>query len=157
MDPPSKTWQRNRAVTNTEADKLIATLPKPSGLTLYREGDWIMMSGGKSGAHSIAIGPSSAKRLLVHWHGYVKNQGQSLAPTLLADVSQLARSAYRTLCATKNHSLMRGSLATKLRVGRWKDYSHSALSDALYELTKVGLVTSDNHGRYTAVCDRETL
>lgn len=137
-------------MTRTEADKLIASLPKPTGLRLYRDGDFIMMSGGKSGVHSIAIGPSSAERLL---DGYVKNQGGSLAPALLANVSQLARNAYRVLCAAKSRSLMRGLLATKLCVGRWKDYSHSSFSDALRELTQVGLVTSDNHERYTAVCD----
>ena len=141
-------------MTRAEADNLIATLPKPGGLRLYREGDWIMMTGGKHGEHSLAVEPSSGQRLLIHWQGYVKNQGLSLEPvaTALAGVSQLARSAYRALCKAKTHSLTRGSLATKLRVGRWKSYSHSALSDALYELAKIGLVTSDNHGRYTAVC-----
>jgi hypothetical protein len=141
-------------VTHTEADNLIATLPKPRGLRLYREGDWIMMAGGQ-GSHSIAVGPSSGQRLLTHWQGYVKQQGLALKPVadVIADVSQLAREAYRALCAAKRHALMRGSLASKLRVGRWKAYSHSALSDALRELAQKGLVTSDNHGRYTAVCE----
>lgn len=144
-----------KAVTRSEADNLIATLPKPGGLRLYREGDWIMMTGGKRGSHSIAVGPSSGQRLLTHWQGYVGNQGLSIEPVAaaLAGVSQLARSAYRVLCAAKNHALLRGSLARKVGVGRWKAYSHSALSDALYALTKIGLVTSDGHGRYTAVCD----
>jgi len=142
-------------VTSTEADNLIATLPKPGGLRLYRAGDWIMMTGGTSGVHSIAVGPSSGQRLLIHWQGYVKNQGLALEPVTaaLAGVSQLARNAYRALCAAKNHALTRESLVRKLRVGRWKAYSHSSLSDALYELTKSGLVTSDHYGSYTAVCD----
>ena len=142
-------------MTSSEADNLIATLPKPAGLRLYREGDWIMMTGGKHGGHSLAVGPSSGQRLLTHWQGYVKNQGLSLEPVAaaLAEMSQLARNAYRALCAANQHTLMRGSLARKVGVGRWKAYSHSALSEALYALTKSGLVTSDNHGRYTAVCD----
>lgn len=117
-------------MTSAEADNLIATLPKPGGLRLYRAGDWIMMTGGTAGVHSIAVGPAA-----------------------LAGVTQLARNAYRALCAAKNHALTRESLVRKLRVGRWKAYSHSSLSDALYELTKSGLVTSDHYGSYTAVCD----
>ena len=142
-------------MTNSEADNLIATLPKPDGLRLYREGDWIMMTGGTLGSHSIAVGPSSGQRLLIHWQGYVQNQGLSIEPVAaaLTGVSQLARNAYRVLCAANNHALMRGSLARKVGVGRWKAYSHSALSDALYALMKIGLVTSDDHGHYTAVCD----
>jgi hypothetical protein len=65
-------------VTNAEADALIATLPKPGGLQLYREGDWIVMAGGKFGAHSISAKVSSGERLLVHWRGYVENNGQTL-------------------------------------------------------------------------------
>lgn len=142
-------------MTNSEADNLIATLPKPDGLRLYREGDWIMMAGGKRGAHSIAVGPSSGQRLLLHWQGYVQNQGLPLEPVTgaLAGVSLLARAAYRALCAAKNHALTRESLVRKLRVGRWKANSHSALNAALYELAKKGLVTSDGHSSYTAVCD----
>jgi hypothetical protein len=67
-------------MTNTEADNLIATLPKPGGLRLYREGDQIVMEGGKWGPHSISAKVSSAERLLVHWRGYVENQGLSLGP-----------------------------------------------------------------------------
>lgn len=65
-------------MTNTEADNLIATLPQPKGLRIVREGTSIVMSGGKSGAHSIAVGPSSAERVLVHWQGYVENNGKTL-------------------------------------------------------------------------------
>jgi len=65
-------------MTNTEADNLIATLPKPGGLQLYRKGDQIVMDGGKWGAHALSASVSSAERLLVHWKGYVENQGLSL-------------------------------------------------------------------------------
>jgi len=34
-------------MTTSEADNLIATLPKPSGLRLFREGDQIVMDGDK--------------------------------------------------------------------------------------------------------------
>jgi hypothetical protein len=144
-------------MTHAEADNLIATLPKPGGLRLYREGDWIMMAGGKHGGHSIAVRPSSAERLLVHWKGYVKNQGQDLGPgpfaVALGSVSQLARNAYKALCGAKRRSLALGSLARKVGAGRWKHYSHTDLAKALHELAKIGLVTSDGYGRYTAVCD----
>lgn len=67
-------------MTNAEADALIATLPKPGGLQLHREGDQIVMEGGKWGAHSISAMASSGARLLVHWRGYVENNGQTLGP-----------------------------------------------------------------------------
>lgn len=67
-------------MTNAEADALIATLPKPGGLQLYREGDEIVMAGGRSGAHSIRASVSPAERLLIHWKGYVENNGQTLGP-----------------------------------------------------------------------------
>lgn len=144
-------------MTSTEADNLIATIPKPSGLRLYREGTWIVMAGGKTGSHSIAVGPSSGQRLLAHWQGYVRNQGLAVEPVApaLSNVSQLARSAYRALCNAKKHTLVRESLTKKLGVGRWKNHSHAALATALSELAKTGLVTSDAHGRYTAVCDEK--
>ena len=67
-------------MTPSEADNLIATLPKPGGLQLSREGDQIVMTGGKWGPHSISARVSSAERLLTHWKGYVENQGLSLGP-----------------------------------------------------------------------------
>ena len=65
-------------MTSAEADNLIATLPKPGGLQLYRKGDEIVMGGGKWGGHSISASVSSGERLLVHWKGYVENNGYSL-------------------------------------------------------------------------------
>lgn len=148
-------------MTHAQADALIKTLPKPGRLRLYREGDWIMMTGGESGSHSIAVGPSSAERLLTHWRGYVENQklGHPI-PTpqvaeVIASISYLAREAYRALCAAKDQTLTRETLVRKLRVGRWKGTSHAALSAALSELGKRGLVTVSEGGsvaRYTAVC-----
>jgi hypothetical protein len=67
-------------MTNTEADNLIATLPKPGALRLYREGDQIVMDGGRWGAHTLSAKVSSGERLLTHWKGYVENQGLSLGP-----------------------------------------------------------------------------
>ena len=67
-------------MTNTEADNLIATLPKPGTLRLYREGDQIVMDGGKWGAHALSAKVSSGERLLAHWKGYVENQGLTLGP-----------------------------------------------------------------------------
>ena len=67
-------------MTNTETDALIATLPKPKGLQLFREGDQIVMAGGTWGSHSLSAKVSSAERLLTHWKGYVENQGLSLGP-----------------------------------------------------------------------------
>jgi hypothetical protein len=67
-------------MTNAEADALIATLPKPGGLQLYRKGDEIVMDGGKRGGHSIRASVSSGERLLVHWKGYVENNGHTLGP-----------------------------------------------------------------------------
>lgn len=67
-------------MTNTEADALIATLPKPGKLQLFREGDQVVMAGGTWGSHSLSTKVSSAERLLVHWKGYVENQGLSLGP-----------------------------------------------------------------------------
>ena len=172
-----RTSQR-QAMTSAEADALIATMPKPGGLQLYREGDWIVMAGGKTGTHALLVGPSSAERLLVHWQGFVKNQSVSMDPArgpsaalprrlparsdsqpsaeppALAHVSPFARKVYLALCKAKKRSLMYGSLATTLGVGRWKT-PHSYLSSALYELTSTDLVSSDNHGRYTAVCGGE--
>src|SRR5512143_2386927 len=143
-------------MTHAQADHLIATLPKPRGLRLYREGDWIKMEGGKHGGHSLAVGPSSGERLLIHWKGYVQNQGLSIgdAPfaSALAAIPQLARDVYRALCATKK-GLMYGSIARKVGVGRWKRHSHAELGKALLALKDAGLATSDNHERYTAVCE----
>lgn len=67
-------------MTSSEADNLIETLPKPGGLRLFREGDRIVMEGGKWGAHSLSVPASSGERLIVHWRGYVENQGLSLGP-----------------------------------------------------------------------------
>lgn len=67
-------------MTNSETDNLIATLPKPGGLLLFREGDRIVMDGGKWGAHTLSVGASSGERLLVHWKGYVESNGQTLGP-----------------------------------------------------------------------------
>ena len=67
-------------MTSAEADNLIATLPKPGSLRLFREGDQIVMAGGAWGSHSLSAKVSSAERLLVHWKGYVENQGLSLGP-----------------------------------------------------------------------------
>ena len=67
-------------MTNAEADALIASLPQPGNLRLYRDSDRIVMDGGKWGAHLINVDVSSAKRLLLHWKGYVENQGLSLGP-----------------------------------------------------------------------------
>ena len=67
-------------MTHSEADNLIATLPKPGGLQLFREGDRIVMDGGKWGSHALSAKVSSAERLLTHWKGYVENQGLSLGP-----------------------------------------------------------------------------
>ena len=65
-------------MTTAEADALIATLPKPGGLQLYRKGDEIIMDGGQWGGHSISAKASSGARLLIHWKGYVENNGKSL-------------------------------------------------------------------------------
>jgi hypothetical protein len=67
-------------MTSTEADNLIATLPKPGALQIYREGDRIVMDGGKYGPHAISTGASSGERLLAHWRGYVETNGYSLGP-----------------------------------------------------------------------------
>lgn len=67
-------------MTNSQADALIASLPKPGGLRLFRKGDQIVMEGGKWGPHSISAKVSSGERLLVHWKGYVENQGLTLGP-----------------------------------------------------------------------------
>ena len=67
-------------MTPKEADNLIETLPKPGSLRLFREGDQIVMAGGKTGSHSLSAKVSSAERLLAHWKGYVENQGLSLGP-----------------------------------------------------------------------------
>jgi len=67
-------------MTNAEADALIASLPQPGNLRLYRDGDRIVMDGGKWGAHLISVGVSSGERLLIHWKGYVENNGLSLGP-----------------------------------------------------------------------------
>lgn len=65
-------------MTNAEADALIASLPKPGGLQLHRKGDEIVMDGGTHGGHSIRASVSSGERLLVHWKGYVENNGHTL-------------------------------------------------------------------------------
>lgn len=67
-------------MTNAEADALIASLPQPGNLRLYRDGDRIVMDGGKWGPHLISVGVSGADRLLTHWKGYVETQGLSLGP-----------------------------------------------------------------------------
>jgi len=67
-------------MTNIEADNLIASLPKPGGLRLFREEDRIVMDGGKWGSHSLSVPVSSGQRLIIHWKGYVENQGLSLGP-----------------------------------------------------------------------------
>jgi hypothetical protein len=67
-------------MTNSETDNLIASLPKPGGLRLFREVDRIVMDGGKWGAHTLSVGASSGERLLVHWKGYVESNGQTLGP-----------------------------------------------------------------------------
>jgi hypothetical protein len=59
---------------------LIVTLPKPGGLQLFREGRSIVMAGGTHGAHTLDVRASNAERLLIHWKGYVENNGQSLGP-----------------------------------------------------------------------------
>ena len=160
MDPPSEARQRTRAVTNAEADNLIEVLPKPGGLKIYRDGKFITMAGGKTGTHSISVPASTAERLLIHWTGYVENNGLSLGQGFdrskfdpLAQLSRAARVTYRALHDSKSRSLMRSSLAQKLgvgRVGRGKKYTWSEFSDALRELERSGLVTTDNDGRYTA-------
>ena len=147
-------------MTNAEADNLIETLPKPGGLKIYRDGKFITMAGGKTGTHSISVPASTAERLLTHWTGYVENNGLSLGQSFdrskfdpLAQLSRTARATYRALYDSKSRSLMRSSLAQKLgvgRVGRGKRYSWSELGDALEELRRAGLVTSDSDGRYTA-------
>ena len=70
---------------------MITTLPKPGGIQIFREGDRIVMSGGKWGTHSIRASVSNAERLLVHWKGYVENQGLSLGPDYAR--AELPRSA----------------------------------------------------------------
>lgn len=67
-------------MTNSETDNLIATLPQPGSLRLFREDDRIVMDGGKWGTHTLSVGASSGKRLLVHWKGYVESNGQTLGP-----------------------------------------------------------------------------
>ena len=160
MDPPPKARQRFFAVTNAEADALIETLPKPGGLKIYRDGKFITMAGGKTGAHLISVPASTAQRLLTHWSGYVENNGLSLGQGFdrskfdpLAQLSRTARATYRALYDSKSRSLMQSSLAQKLgvgRVGRGKKYTWSEFGAALNELERAGLVTSDDYGRYTA-------
>ena len=89
-------------MTNAEADALIATLPKPRGLRLVREGSSILMAGGKTGSHSIAVGPSSAERLLVHWQGYVENQGLSLGPGYSPAIRTIPSRTARTTSKPKS-------------------------------------------------------
>jgi DNA-binding transcriptional ArsR family regulator len=149
-------------VTNAEADNLIATLPKPGGLQIYRDGQFITMAGGKHGTHSISVPASTGERLLIHWRGYVANSGHVLGTDFdaskfdpLAQLSQAARVIYRALYDSQTKSLARSSLAQKVRVGRLgrgkpKRYSWSEFSRALRELEDAGLVTSDADGRYTA-------
>jgi hypothetical protein len=74
-------------MTNAEADVLIATLPKPGSLRLFREGDAIVMAGGRYGSNTITTGASNAERLLVHWQGYVENNGQTLGPGYTASLT----------------------------------------------------------------------
>jgi len=146
-------------MTNAEADALIETLPKPGGLKIYRDGKFITMTGG-TGTHSISVPASTGERLLIHWTGYVENNGQSLGQDFdrskfdpLAQLSRAARATYRALYDSKTRSLMRSSLGQKLgagRVGRSKRYTWHELDDAVTELKRAGLVTSDEEGRYTA-------
>lgn len=84
-------------MTNAEADALIATLPKPGGLQLYRKGDEIVMEGGKRGGHSIRASVSSGERLLVHWKGYVENNGYSLGPGYTAQSLSTSRERVPTV------------------------------------------------------------
>ena len=67
-------------MTTAEADNLIASLPKPGGLQLYREDDRIVMTGGKSGTHAISAKVSSGERLITHWRGFVEVNGHTLGP-----------------------------------------------------------------------------
>lgn len=67
-------------MTNAEADALIASLPQPGNLRLYRDMDRIVMEGGKWGPHLISVGVSDGARLITHWKGYVENNGLSLGP-----------------------------------------------------------------------------
>lgn len=58
-------------MTNTEADYLIATLPKPSGFQIYREGGaWIHMIGPKDSTGEISV-YDSAEQLLTRWKAFV--------------------------------------------------------------------------------------
>ena len=66
-----------------------------------------------------------------------------------AQISRLARDAHGALVRSKTGSLMRASLARKLRVGRRKAWSWRELDAALDELVDAGLATTDNHDRYT--------
>jgi hypothetical protein len=66
-----------------------------------------------------------------------------------AQLSRLARDAHRALVESKGGSLMRASLARKLRVGRRKAWSWRELDAALDELVDTKLATTDNYDRYT--------
>lgn len=48
---------------------------KVQGLDLKAqvEGDRIVFTGGRQGAHGLAINVSSKERILAHWEGYVEN------------------------------------------------------------------------------------
>jgi hypothetical protein len=78
-------------MTNSETDNLIETLPKPKGLRLSREDDRIVMDGGKWGAHTLSVGATSAERLLVHWKGYVTNNGLTLGSAYLPHTTHTSR------------------------------------------------------------------
>lgn len=62
-------------MTHTEADFLIAALPKPKGLQLYRERDLIVMAGGKLGVHAISASRSSGLFLSTSWRRYIERNG----------------------------------------------------------------------------------
>lgn len=64
-------------------------------------------------------------------------------------LSKLAEGVYQALVSSRTGSMMRSSLAQKLRVGRRKRYSWRELDAALDEVVDAGLATDDNHDRYT--------
>ena len=128
-------------MTNAEADNLITTLPKPGGLQLTRKGDWIEMSGGKSGGHAISVSASSGERLLVHWKGYVESQGLSLGPdyTTKPASPSAPRVGQRVEVSSKSenqgpslgpeYATTKPSSPSGLRVGQWVEFpSKSATS-----------------------------
>lgn len=65
-------------LTNDTAAALVASMPKPPGLTLAVEGDAIVMDGGKFGGHSLSVKVSSAARVWAHWQGYCEVNGHKV-------------------------------------------------------------------------------